>query len=248
MARSQLQAPLTGEAITLTRDRHHHCITSSAISDSSIALRKAEVLPHSPHAPLISGLVLAAGVSRRMGSPKQDIVMAGRPMLDYVANTFLASRLGGIVVVVRPGLAWRPRKDKRLRVITNPHYAEGLSGSLRLGLKSISPQSLAVVVGLGDKPLLLPSTIEEIVAAYEGTKSRVVIPTHKGRRGNPILFDKSLFEPMMRLSGDTGAKPVIEQNERDVLELQVEDEGILIDVNTPADVRKAERILAGRGG
>lgn len=167
-------------------------------------------------------------------------------MLEHVVNTFLSSRLSEVVVVVRPGLAWRPRTQPRLKVVTNPRHTEGISESVKLGLKSIDPKSQAAVIGLGDKPLLLASTIEEIIAVFEESRSKIVVPTYREKRGNPILFDRSLFGRMLHISGDIGAKSVIEKNEADVLELPVRDEGVLIDVNTPADIRKAERILAAR--
>ncbi|MDV3244717.1 MAG: nucleotidyltransferase family protein [Nitrososphaerales archaeon] len=195
---------------------------------------------------MISGLILAAGASRRMGAPKQSMNIAGKPMLQYAVDAFKDSRLGEVVLVVRAGLLWKPAAVGRLRVVFNPHPEEGISSSLRLGLTSINSRSEAVVIGLGDKPLLLPSTIRGLVSAYRESGSRIIIPTYEGMRGNPILLRKTLYGEMLRLRGDTGAKSVIKRHAESVLEVPVTDEGVLVDVNTPADIRAAERLLAAR--
>ncbi|MDV3277086.1 MAG: nucleotidyltransferase family protein [Nitrososphaerales archaeon] len=196
---------------------------------------------------MISGIILAAGTSKRMGSPKQDVLLAGRPILEYVVDAFLSSNLAEVVVVVRSGLTWR-RSEGKLRVIVNPRYLEGLSESVKLGLGTIDARSQAALIGLGDKPLVLPSTVNRIVSAYEESGSKIVIPVHAGTRGNPILFDRKMFPEILRLHGDEGAKRVVELYEEDVLEVKVEDEGILVDVDTPADLKTAERTLASRAG
>jgi molybdenum cofactor cytidylyltransferase len=194
---------------------------------------------------MISGLVLAAGVSKRMGSPKQELKLAGKAMLDHVTDSFLSSGLAEVVVVIRPGISWS-RKARRLKVVVNPRPSEGISESLKVGVRALNKRSEAVVVGLGDKPLVRPSTIDMLVSAYESSDSKMVVPTLKGTRGNPVLFDKSLLPELLRLRGDAGAKSIMEDNPRGVLEVPVDDEGVIVDVNTPADKEKVERILARR--
>lgn len=195
---------------------------------------------------MISGLVLAAGASRRMGVPKQVLKIGGKPMLEHVVDAFKDSRLGEVVLVVGPGLPWKPAAGSPLRVVVNPHPEEGISSSVKLGVKSIDSNSEAVVIGLGDKPLLRPSTIRGLVSAYRDSGSKIIIPTYNSIRGNPILFHRSLFREMLRLKGDAGAKSVISRHAELVLEIPVSDEGVSVDVNTPADMRAVERLLAAR--
>jgi len=195
---------------------------------------------------LISGLILAAGKARRMGTPKQVVKIGGKPMLQHVVDSFLASSLGEVVVVVRPGLPWKPKPSRRLRVVVNSRFGEGISSSVKFGLSSLSSGSEATVIGLGDKPLLLPSTIERLLVAYRRSGSKIVVPTYNRVRGNPILFQKSLYPWILELKGDVGAKRVINSNESEVLEVSVDDEGVLLDVNTPSDLERAVRTLASR--
>lgn len=194
---------------------------------------------------MISGLVLAAGLSKRMGSPKQDITLAGKKVLDHVVDSFLSSKVAEVVVVVRPGIAWQ-RSEKGLKTVVNSRPSTGISGSLRLGLRALGLRSRAVVVGLGDKPAVLPSTIDRLISAYESSGSSMVVPTFRGTRGNPVLFDRGLFPLMLRLRGDSGAKRLMEKSPHEVLEVPVEDEGVLVDLNAPGDIRKLEGILAHR--
>lgn len=196
---------------------------------------------------MISGLILAAGASRRMGAPKQSLKIAGKPMLEHVVDAFSGSSLDEVVLVVRPGLPWNPPAKGLLRIVVNQHPEEGVSSSVRLGVRSIDDDSEAVVIGLGDKPLLRSSTIRALVSAFRESGSKIIIPTFDGIRGNPILFHRSLFPGMSRLKGDAGAKSVITRHAELVLEIPVSDEGIVADVNTLADVRAVQRLLAARG-
>ncbi len=195
---------------------------------------------------MISGLILAAGVSKRMGVPKQSVRIAGKPMLDYAIETFNHSRLGEVVLVLRPELPWTPAPRSRLRLVINPRPEEGMSSSLRLGVKSLDDRSEAVVIGLGDKPLLLASTIRGLVSAYRRSGSKIIIPTCEGLRGNPVIIPRTFYGEMLRVRGDSGAKSVIARHPGSVLEVPVNDAGVLVDVNTPRDVRAAERLLAAR--
>ncbi len=195
---------------------------------------------------MISGLVLAAGLSRRMGRPKQEILLRGRPMLDYSVSSFLASKAGEVVVVVRPGTGWR--SPPGARVVVNPRPAEGMSASLKVGLRSLDPGTEGVLVGLGDKPALLPSTIDRLISARSESGASILVPTFQGRRGNPVLFDRTLFPRLLRLRGDQGARDFIRRNAAMVEEVPVDDPGVVLDVNVKADVRKMSRVLARLSG
>ncbi len=192
---------------------------------------------------MISGLILAAGLSRRMGQPKQDIKLLGKPLLDYSVTAFNSSAVDEVIVVVNQK---RTSDSPKVRFILNADPSLGISSSLRVGLGAIGGGSEAAVIGLGDKPLLLPRTIDAMVDTYRRTGSRIVIPVHRGIRGNPILFHRSIFPAILSLSGDVGAKQVIIRNEEMVFELEVDDDGVLLDVDTPSDFEKARETLESR--
>lgn len=196
---------------------------------------------------MISGIVLAAGLSTRMGRPKQGAIIAGRPMLERAVRAFVSSKVDEVIVVVGKRVDSRSMpREPRLKFVINIDPTKGLSSSLRLGLLSVGHDCEAAVIGLGDKPLLLPSTIDLLIATYRETGSKVVVPTFKGTRGNPVLFDRSLFPLILSLRGDVGAKSIISKNESETIEVGVNDEGILLDVDTPSDLKDAEAALKAR--
>ena len=187
---------------------------------------------------MIEAVVLAAGVSSRMGKPKQTLLLNGVPMLQKVLEVFRRSNVGKVVVVLG-GNAVEVRRRVRFAgelVVVNPKFKEGLSSSLRLGLEHVGTEADAAIIALGDQPFVLPTTIDKLVETYEQSEARIVVPTCQGTRGNPVLFDRSVFPQIARIRGDMGAKSVVQKNAADVLEVEVPDRGVLIDIDTPSDL------------
>ncbi len=195
---------------------------------------------------MISGIILAAGASRRMGTPKQSLELAGKPMLQYSVERFLESSLDQVILVVGPDTKWKKARRRGLRVVVNPSPGRGISFSVKVALDSISPRSEAAVIGLGDKPLLRASTIDSLIEAHRRSDAEIIVPVCRGRRGNPILFRKRLFPELRSLKGDVGAKVLVESKSYSVEEVPVDDVGVLLDVDVPADVQKVERLLSAR--
>lgn len=194
---------------------------------------------------LIAAVVLAAGMSSRMGRPKQILPLEGVPMLERVLEILRKTSIGKVVVVLGANAAEVKKHvkfDEEL-VVVNRRFAEGMSSSLRLGLRHVGKEAKAIIVVLGDQPFVLPLTLNKLVAAYENSRARIVVPTYKGARGNPVLFDKRVFPQIAAIRGDTGAKSVVRKNVADVLEVEVSDSGVLVDVDTPSDLN---RIMAVR--
>ena len=189
---------------------------------------------------MIAAVVLAAGVSSRMGRPKQTLDVEGVPMLERVLLTFRRSKVGRVVVVIG---AHAEEVRSRVRfadevIVENPKFDEGMSGSLKLGLRNVG-EADAAFVALGDQPFVQPETVDRMVAAYEKTRACIVIPTYRGTRGNPVLFDRSIFPQIEGIRGDVGAKSVVRRNASEVLEVDVRDIGVLADIDTPSDLADA---------
>ena len=158
--------------------------------------------------------------------------------MERVLKILRRSNVGRVVVVLGAN-AVEVRKHVKFAdelVVVNSGFAEGMSSSLRLGLRHVGREAEAVIVALGDQPFVLPRTIDKLVAAYEKSRARIIIPTYQGSRGNPVLFDKSAFPQILSIRGDTGAKSVVQKNAADVLEVEVSDVGVLVDIDTPSDL------------
>lgn len=186
---------------------------------------------------MIAAVVLAAGLSARMGRPKQTLPVKGVPMLQRVLVNLRKTKVDRVVVVLG---ADEREVRKRVKfvgetVVVNRAYAEGMSGSIRRGLEEVEGEADAVLVVLGDQPFVSPSTIDALIEAYGRTTAKVVVPVCRGRRGNPVVFDRSLFREVKGVRGDVGARSVVERNRDGVVEVRVEDDGVLTDIDTPSD-------------
>ena len=188
-------------------------------------------------APRIAALILAAGQSRRMG--KRNKLLAeidGVPMVAGAVDAALASQASPVVVVtgheperVRACLAGRPT-----RFAHSPDHGEGLSHSLRAGLDALDDDIDGVVVLLGDMPRVTARHIDRLIAAFDPLEGRsLCVPTRDGKRGNPVLFARHLFDEMRRVAGDVGARHLIGAHEDELVEVAMEDDAIFVDVDTP---------------
>jgi molybdenum cofactor cytidylyltransferase len=172
-----------------------------------------------------------------MKSPKLLLPLGGKPMLERVLRTFRRSRVDSVVVVL--GAEERRARSevefKGERVVVNRRYSRGMSGSLKTGLRAVEGKADAVVVALGDQPFLSSGTVDRLVGAYARSGASIVLPVYRGKRGNPVLFDRRLFPELMRIEGDVGAKSVVQKHGSEVMEVVVEDRGVLLDVDTPRE-------------
>ncbi|WP_158743781.1 NTP transferase domain-containing protein [Acidisphaera sp. L21] len=179
-----------------------------------------------PHG--VAAVILAAGQSSRM-APRHKLLVAdstGRAMVARVVDGVLASRARPVLVVtghredeVRAALAGRP-----VQFVTAPDFAAGLSASLRAGLAAMPATAAAALVVLGDMPLVTAATIDRLVDTYDPDEGRtIVVPSHDGEFGNPVLWDRRYFPAMMALTGDKGARSLLRQHGEAVAEVAVDD-------------------------
>ncbi len=188
----------------------------------------------------IYGLVLAAGMARRMGSTKQLLPFGDRTILQTVVDTLSGAHLAGVAVVlghdadaVRDSL-----RDRPVQFCVNDAYREGMFSSVFCGLHHLPADADAVLIALGDQPQIELHVVQAVVRAYREGDRGIVIPISGGKRGHPVLIDLARYRgEILGLSGDEGLKPVMRGHPQDTLEVPVDDEGILRDLDTPEDYR-----------
>lgn len=198
----------------------------------------------------VSGLILAAGTSRRLGRPKQLLDLGGEPLLRHALRNAMASTLDEVLLVLGS------RADEIAaavgafgqRSVVNARFAEGQSMSLFAGLADVSPEADAALVLLGDQPLVSPSAIDRLIDAFRTERSAVVQATYGGDPGNPVLFDRSLFGEMAAVTGDEGARSVVRRHRYEVVLVEVGDIAEVIDVDTEADYARLIEIWTFRRG
>ncbi|MBY0510692.1 MAG: molybdopterin-binding/glycosyltransferase family 2 protein [Rhodospirillaceae bacterium] len=199
--------------------------------------RKAAVEAPPALAPKVAAILLAAGQSRRMG-PSNKLLMEveGEPLVRRTVSALRASPVSQVIVVtghqdaeVRKALA-----GLDVTMVHNPRYAEGLSTSLKTGLDALAPETDAAVIGLGDMPGVKAEHVTRLMARFDPEADRAIgVPTHNGKRGNPVLWARRFFEDMFAISGDVGAKALIGANESLVYEIEFGDTAVLTDLDTP---------------
>ena len=184
-----------------------------------------------------AGLVLAAGRSTRMGGPNKLLEeINGKPLVRIVAEHALASRAKPVIVVtghqrerVEHALAGLP-----VTFAHNPDFADGLSTSLKAGIKAVPADADGAIVTLGDMPQVSATLIDRLIAAFDPERGAlVVIPTIEGKRGNPVLWARRFFSDLLAVEGDVGARHLISGYAEAVTEVPVEDAAALTDVDTP---------------
>jgi molybdenum cofactor cytidylyltransferase len=204
----------------------------------------------------VGAIVLAAGQASRFraggGTDLTKLVakLDGKPIVRRAVEAALAARARPVVVVtgyardsVEAALA-----DLDIRVAFNPRFASGLASSLSAGVSVLPKDVVGALVLLGDMPWIEPTLIDTLIDAFLARKGPLAaVPLREGRRGNPVLLGRELFEVALRLTGDEGARRLIGALSADELvEVEASGVGVTFDVDTPSDLAAARRFHCGQ--
>ena len=207
----------------------------SELGDTSVVVKSA---------PVLGGLLLAAGQSRRMGRLNKLLEeIEGIPMIRHAAAALHGSGARPIVAVTghEAEKIQDALKGFEIEFIHNPRYAEGLSTSLQKGIRILADRADGIVVCQGDMPRVSSKHIDRLLAAFDPTEGRAIcVPTADGKRGNPILWGSKYFSEILSVAGDVGARHLIGEHAESVYEVEMEGLGVLLDIDTP-DVLHAVR-------
>lgn len=180
--------------------------------------------------PFLSGVILAAGASTRMGRPKQLLRLGDRCLLQHVLDAACASCLDEVVLVLGAHAeeiraTVRLPADRAVRVVVNDEFARGQSASLQRGLREASPRAVAAAILLGDQPDVDAALIDTVAAAFAGADRPIVRPvfTAGGRRvpGHPVLLARRVWPEVATVRGDLGARDLVRAHPDRVLEVDV---------------------------
>ena len=192
---------------------------------------------HIAHVPPVAAIVLAAGRSTRMG-PRNKLrqVVRGSALVRHAVTAALASRADPVLVVtgheseaIRAALT-----GLDVRFVDNPDFAAGLSTSLKAGLAALPPTVAGALILLGDMPNVTAEIIDRLMAHMgENLEAKAIVPTVLGQRGNPVLLARALFGDIAHLTGDAGARKLLDQAGDAVVEVAIDDPAIALDIDTP---------------
>lgn len=198
---------------------------------------------------MISGIVLAAGESRRMGRTKQLLGFGNSTILEHVVDNLLRSRIGELILVLghESGRIRARFEGAPIKVALNPDYQKGMSTSVACGLLAASPQSRAFIIALGDQPLIRSEVVDRLISGYEKSGKGIILPVFGGLAGHPVIFDLKYREALLSLTGDTGGKVIVEAHPEDVLRVEVDTASVVYDIDEWEDYQQQlEQYLASR--
>lgn len=194
---------------------------------------------------MISGIVLAAGASSRMGQAKAALPLGqtGETVVSRVVRTVLDGGVPRVVVVAGAHIdavrAAMPAHESRARVVEHPGWEQGQLSSLLAGLAAVDDPLLeAVLVTLVDVPLVRPSTVAAVIGAWRRTRAPIVRPADGPRHGHPVIFDRSVFRDLQAADPAAGAKAVFAMHRDRIVNVDVDDAGAFEDIDTPRDYRR----------
>ena len=189
---------------------------------------------------MISAIILAAGQSKRMGQPKMLLPWGSSMVIEQVISTFLNAGIEDLIVItggaqdqVERAIAPYP-----VRKIHNESYAAGeMLSSIQCGLRALSSQTQAALIGLGDQPQVQEKNVRLICEAYRAGKSRLIVPSFQMRRGHPWLVAHPFWEEILALKPPESPRDFLNRHAHEIHYVSVDTPSVLADLDTPEDYR-----------
>jgi molybdenum cofactor cytidylyltransferase len=190
-------------------------------------------------------IILAAGESKRMGSPKMLLDFGGKTMIERVIENITASEIDNIMVVLGA------EKDKLIGIVSchkvsycyNENYAEGMLSSVKCGIRNLPADYEAVLIFQGDQPFITPEVSGFVINTYRTAGKGIVIPTSRGKRGHPLLIDRKYRAEIDLIDSNLGLRSLAHRFKDDVAEVETSNPGILKDFDTYADYNEINKNL-----
>ena len=186
---------------------------------------------------MISAILLAAGQSKRMtGKNKLTKEIKGTPLIKHSIKNILSSSIDELIIVLgyqKEIIEKLIDKNEKIKFVFNKDFESGMASSIKTGLDNLSEKTEAFFICLGDMPMVNSDIYNQLIKSRN--QKNIIAPTYNGQQGNPILFDKSMKEKVMDITGDVGAKKILELNKDKILNLEINDQNITKGFNTQDD-------------
>lgn len=189
---------------------------------------------------MICAIVLAAGMSRRMGAQKLLLPFAGKTVIAHIVAELLNSTVDHVLVVVgcRGKSVAEKLPKQSITIVTNPNYTNGMLSSVRCGIQALPQECTAVMVVLGDQPAISSELVDKMVRSFAKTDKGIVVPYCQQRRGHPLMFSVKYLNDIMTNFDKVGLRGLLHTCPKDVLELEVSNSSVLSDMDFPEDYRR----------
>ena len=177
---------------------------------------------------MISAILLAAGQSKRMtGENKLTKEIKGSPLIKHSIKNILASSIDELIIVLgyqKEIIEKLIDKNEKIKFVFNKDFENGMASSIKTGLNNLSEKTESFFICLGDMPMVNHNIYNQLIKSKDNKE--IIVPTYKGQQGNPVLFNKSMKEKVLDVTGDSGAKKILELNKDKILNLEINDQSI----------------------
>jgi len=189
---------------------------------------------------MIWAMILAAGESRRMGTPKLLLPLGNKTIIETLLEKVISSKADKTLVVLGSDREKIEEKIKRFpqKITVNPHFKKGMLSSVQWGFKTLPEDAQAALVLLGDQPAVSTVVIDKIIDAYRRTRKGIVLPVYKKERGHPVLIDLKYKSEVQTLSHQIGLRGLVYSHPEDIMEVKVKVASILTDIDYLEDYQK----------
>jgi len=186
---------------------------------------------------MIVAVVLSAGESSRMGRPKALLPIDGQTFIERIVAALKQTKVGKIIVILGHNFRELEAKISHLpvQILINTDYRQGQLSSLQLAVRDLQADADCdgMLVHLVDHPYLAPALVQEMIRRFYETKKRIIVPRYHGKRGHPVIFSNTLFGELLSAPMAEGAKAVVNAHRAETLEIDTQEEGIAVDIDTP---------------
>ena len=186
---------------------------------------------------MIAAVVLAAGESSRMGQPKALLPIDGETFIERIVGAFKKTSAAKIIVILGHNAAEMKKRLEHLpvEILINPDYKLGQLSSLQVAVQHLEkePGCEGMIVHLVDHPYIDAKLAETMIERFSTSGKLIVVPCYNGKRGHPVIFSRKLFGELIAAPMDQGAKVVVNAHRDDTLEIDTENEGVTVDIDTP---------------
>lgn len=190
---------------------------------------------------MLAAAILAAGESRRMGSPKALVPFRGVNFVEHLVNATHHPRVGVTRVILGAGaedIRAKLKVDPEM-VVVNPDWELGQLSSIHAAIRSLPEGTEGMILAPVDHPLVSANLVSQLIKKFDESGRRIVLPTFHGRRGHPVIFRAALYDELLNASPDVGARQVVWAHEQELGEVPTEEEGVVLNLNDPETLKKA---------
>ena len=192
---------------------------------------------YQPKQDSVTAIILGAGESSRMGRPKMLLPFGDSTMIGTVISNVLASSVEKAIVVLGSNYESHHQvvKDYPVEIVHNTQYREGMLSSVECGLKAVSNSTDAIMVLLGDQPMIQTAEMDQLIESYRGSEKEIAIATHEKKRGHPILFGRKFINEILGFPREASLRDLLQNQTAEILEMKTEHDRILRDIDTEND-------------